>query len=190
MGNRYFTRYVACSIHTTTTTPILSSLADNTAVPLQLPEHLCAYYLTWKDTTNERVSIALTNDVLEQICTMLNSHVSSLSSIPMATLEPLAATIRPPPTAHGQLEANEQQTLQWQLSTLLTGHCLACTEIQYHYGGCAEPPTRLMSTMAHQKLKCIAETSHTMDSGMDQPLKKPHKERSCTYCQSIECNGH
>ena len=84
---------------------------------------------------------------------------------------------------HPLLTDNLKQAsnLQWQLSTLLAGHHLTCTEIQYHYGGCAEPPTRSTSTTAHQKPKRIAETSHTLDSSMDRSSKRPRKERSCTY---------
>lgn len=102
----------------------------------------------------------------------------------------------PQPSDHHQLlmQPAKQPDLQWQLSTLLASHRLAHMELQYHYSGDhqaqSSPEVPSASVVIHQGCKRIAETSHSMDPSTHQPPKKPHKEHSCTYCQSIECSRH
>jgi hypothetical protein len=160
-------------------------------INLQLPEHVKAYYKTWQDYQNEKVSVTLSNNAVSRIRHLLESSTGNLPIISALIPQPLADTIKSP-SQHNEHAVTLTNSGKWQIENLLDTHRLACSSIGYRYiqsnpSSTESTPSQSSSTAGSRKRKA----EHLLDGDPTHvgTLGTARKARRCMACENTQCPG-
>src|SRR5260221_13318071 len=99
---------------------------------IQLPEHLKTYWKTWKENVNEKNSIKINQDTLNQLATLLPMHSARNAPPPITAAQPITA--RRQITAGVRSDPPPSPIDRWHVGILLDQHTAAQSAVQYSFG--------------------------------------------------------